>query len=42
MNSLGVDIGYVVNETENLYSQSERLPDIVSYLQNETQIIIER
>jgi type III restriction enzyme len=38
MNSGGVDIGNVVNETENLYSQSERLPDIVSYLQNETQL----
>jgi type III restriction enzyme len=38
MNTGGVDIGNIINETENLYSHADRLPDIVTYLQNETQL----
>lgn len=38
MNTGGVEIGNLVNQTENLHGQVERLPDIVSYLQNETQL----
>jgi type III restriction enzyme len=38
MNAGGVDIREVINQTENLSSHAERLPDIVSYLQNETQL----
>lgn len=38
INSGGVGIGNVSSEPENLYGQVDRLPDIVSYLQNETQL----
>lgn len=38
INSGGVSIGNIIDLPENLNSQSERLPDIVSYLQNETQL----
>jgi type III restriction enzyme len=38
INSGGVDIDNITSEPENLYTQVDRLPDIVSYLQNETQL----
>lgn len=38
INAGGVDIANVSSEPENLYGQVDRLPDIVSYLQNETQL----
>lgn len=38
INSGGVDIANITSEPENLYTQVDRLPDIVSYLQNETQL----
>ena len=38
MNTSGVKVGNVVNEIENLYSHEGRLPDILSYLQNETHL----
>lgn len=34
----GVDIKNVVSESETLYGEVERLPDIIGYLQNETQL----
>lgn len=38
MDSGGLGVTNVVNESETLYGQVERLPDIISYLQNETQL----
>lgn len=38
MNTGGLDATNVVHETENLQAEVESLPDIVSYLQNETQL----
>jgi type III restriction enzyme len=38
MNAGGVGVSNVVNESETLYGEVERLPDIIGYLQNETQL----
>ncbi len=38
MDAGGVGVSKVVNESETLYGEVERLPDIIGYLQNETQL----
>lgn len=38
MDAGGVGVSNVVNESETLYGEVERLPDIIGYLQNETQL----
>lgn len=38
MDAGGVGVSNIVNESETLYGELERLPDIIGYLQNETQL----
>lgn len=38
MDAGGIGVSNVVNESETLYGEVERLPDIIGYLQNETQL----
>lgn len=38
MDAGGVGVSNLVNESETLYGEVERLPDIIGYLQNETQL----